>query len=105
MDALPGAIDWQAKPAPDFLALFLRGLSLVQCADLKDVGVVPAFPQGGVREDETQPDVGIKEAFLVAHNQVVGGLVSGGVAACIPYAAIPILRKVAIVHIADIERN
>ena len=50
----PALVDGEPKPAPDLLALAVCGARLVQRADLEDVGVVPAFAECRVAEDEPQ---------------------------------------------------
>ena len=79
--ALAVGLDGEAEAAADLLALFDLALGLVECADLEDVGVVPAFAQGRVREDELERGGRVEEPGLVAHDELVGVGVGGGGAA------------------------
>ena len=64
----------QAQAAAHFLA-FLCGAcaAVLQCADLKNIGVVPAFPQGRVGKDKTHRFLKAQKAFFIFKNQVIGG--------------------------------
>lgn len=77
--ALAVLVDAQAQTAPDFLtAANFRFALRFQCADLERIRVIPALAQGRVREDKPHRLVQAQQAFLVAHNQVVGvGVVAG----------------------------
>ena len=64
----------QAEAAAHLLPLLRRGISAVlQGADLKYIGIVPALPQGRVREDEAHRILKGQQPLLVLQNQVVGG--------------------------------
>ncbi len=73
-DALALLVDRQAQAAPDLLALLHLGDGLVEGADLEDVGVVPAFFEGGVGEDEADLLLEGEQPLLVPHDQLEGGL-------------------------------
>lgn len=77
--ALAVLVDAQAQTAPDFLtAADFRFPLRFQRADLEHIRVIPALAQGRVREDKPHRLVQTQQAFLVAHNQVVGvGVVAG----------------------------
>ena len=47
-------VNAQAQSTPDLLAFLNLALGLVQRADLEHIGVVPALPQGGVGENESE---------------------------------------------------
>src|SRR5690606_12508072 len=67
----------------DGLAPFPLAADVAQAADLEDVGVVPAFAQGRVREDELEWRLEAEKPLLVLHDQVVRAVVSLRVAACV----------------------
>ena len=72
-DSLASLVDGQAQAAPDFLALFHLGDGLVEGANLENVGVVPAFFEGGVGKDEAGFFVKRKQTLFVAHDEFKGG--------------------------------
>ena len=51
-------IDTEPKTAPDFLPFLDLALSLVQSTDLENIGVIPAFSQSRVGENE--PEFAVK---------------------------------------------
>ena len=74
-------VDAQTQPAAHFLALANLTAALLQGTDLEHIGVVPTFPQGGVREDKAHRGffrITIQQQFLVFHNQVIGVNIVGG---------------------------
>ena len=73
--ALAVLVHAEAQATSDRLAPLLLGSHLAQCADLKDVRIVPAFAQRGVGEDELQRRVEAQQFFLVPHDQAVGFIV------------------------------
>ena len=80
LDALAGVVDGETDATADFLAFAHVGDGLVEGADLEDVGVVPAFAEGGVGEDEGGGFVEGEEAFFGLHDQFVGFAVLSGFA-------------------------
>ena len=102
--ALAVLVDAEAQAAADGLAALALGAHLAQGADLEDVGVVPALPQGGVGEDELQRRLEAQQLLLLPHDQVVGALgvvavalvVLGGVRP----AALLVDGEVAVVHLS-----
>ena len=80
MLALALLVHRQAHPAPDLLALFYVRDGLVQRADLEDIGVVPALPQGRMGEDESHRLVEGQQALLGVHDQLVGFAILLGLA-------------------------
>ena len=77
----PVLVDGEADSAPNFLALARFGNRLVERADLKNVGIVPALAQGGMGENKLDLPFGARflvvagagesqKRFFVAHNQV-----------------------------------
>ena len=66
------AVDAQAQASADRLAPFPLGADVAQRTDLEDVGIVPAFTQGRMGEDELERRVEAQELLLVLHDQVVG---------------------------------
>ena len=105
VNALAPAVDRQAQTPADLLPLLVLGSGFVESADLKHVGIIPAFPQGGVREDETQRFVGIEQALLLAHDEAVGILIIPGVAACVLIVTLLVLAEVTIMNLGNIERD
>lgn len=75
-------INAQAKTAPHLLAL-LRGAvaAVLQGANLKYIGIVPAFPKGGMGENEPCRLVKGEQPLLVFQNQIIGGNIVGKLAA------------------------
>ena len=71
-DALAGLVDAEAEAAPEGLAALGLGVHVAQGADLEDVGIVPAFAEGGVGENELEGGVEAEEFFLFLHDEVVG---------------------------------
>lgn len=72
--ALAVLIDTEAKAPADFLALADLAAASLQGADLEYIWVIPAFSEGGVREDEADGRllrVPVQKQFLVLHDQMV----------------------------------
>ena len=65
-------VDAQAQASADRLAPFPLGADVAQHTDLEDVGIVPAFTQGRMGEDELERRVEAQELLRVLHDQVVG---------------------------------
>ena len=68
-------IDAQTKTSANFLSLTDITAALLQSTNLEDIGVVPAFTESRVREDETNRRflrISVQQKFLVLHNQVIG---------------------------------
>ena len=64
----------QAQAPADGLPAPALGLSRAEVTDLEDVGVVPSFLEGGVRENKPHGFVQTKQPLLVFHDQVVSPL-------------------------------
>ena len=73
--AFPVLVDAETQAASDGLAPLLFGSHLAQCADLKDVRVVPAFAQGRVGKNELQRRFQAQQLLLIPHDQAVGVVV------------------------------
>ena len=71
----------QAQATAHLLTAGKGGLLLDQGADLEHVGIVPAFPQGGMGENEPCRFVKGEQPLLVFQNQIIGGNVVGKLAA------------------------
>ena len=67
-------IDAQAQATANGLAALALGLNVTQGANLEHVGVVPAFLERRVGEDELQRRAEGQQLFLLLHDQVVGAL-------------------------------
>ena len=67
-------IDRQAQATTDLLSArhLVVVVGMLQEADHEDVGVVPAFAQGRVREDETYRLFEFEKLLLLSQNQVIG---------------------------------
>ena len=61
----------QTQTTANFLPLCSSAVRMSQGADLENVGVVPAFTQGGVREDKPGRLIKAQQAFFVLQNQIV----------------------------------
>ena len=95
-------VDAQAQAPAQGLAALALGAHVAQRANLEHVGVVPAFPQGRVREDELQRRRKRQQLFLLFHDQVVGPLgvlaVAGVVLCRVLPAAFFVDGKIAVVY-------
>ena len=69
----------------------VRGLRFIEGANLKDVGIIPALAQSRVREDEAQRHARVEQTLLVPHDEVIGVLVIGTVAARVLGVALLVL--------------
>ena len=65
-------IDAQAQPSSYFLTPGNGIVAVLEHAHHKDIGIIPAFPQGRVRKDETHRLRQGQKTFLVLEDQVVG---------------------------------
>ena len=97
----PSWFDGEPEPAPDLLALAVGGARLVERADLEHVGVVPAFAQRRVAEDEPQRLSRRQEPLLVAHDEVVRVDVGGAVAPRVLGPLLVVDAEVAVVDLLD----
>ena len=88
----------QPQPAPDFLPFFNDRAGFVERANLEYIGIVPALFQCGMGKDKTQRAGERKQRFLIAHNQMIGVVVSLRIAFGVFEFAVFILRKIAVVH-------
>lgn len=68
-------VDGQPQPAADLLTAGHRAVALLQHAEHEHVGVVPAFAQGRMGEDEPDLFPQRQQPFLVPQDEVVGGRV------------------------------
>ena len=64
----------EAEAASHLLALAGLGSRALQRADLEDVGIVPAFAQSGVAEDEPHRLLEGEQSLFVLQDEVVGTL-------------------------------
>ena len=74
VDALPLLVDAQAQAPAQGLASLALAAHLAQCANLEDVGVVPALLQGRVGEDELQQRAEAEQPLLLLHDEVIAPL-------------------------------
>ena len=102
LDAFTVLVHAQAQATAHLLAAGKGGLLLDQGADLKHVGVVPAFPQRRVGENKPQRAVKAEQPFLIPHDGVVGVIVGLGVALGVLQASFLVLREVAVMYLAHI---
>ena len=67
-------VDRQAQTTTDLLSAchLVVVVGVLQEADHEDIGVVPAFAQGRVREDETYRLFEFEKLLLLSQNQVIG---------------------------------
>lgn len=80
-------------------------MGFIERANLKDVGVVPAFPKRGVRENETQRLGRIEQALLVAHDKTVGVIIISGIAPRVLGSTLLVLREISVVNLLRFERR
>ena len=71
----------KAQATAYFLAFFQRALRFIQRANLKHIGIVPAFTQRRMAENELQRLIRRKQPLLVAHDERVGVVIFRGIAA------------------------
>ena len=102
LDAFTVLVHAQAQATAHLLAAGKGGLLLDQGADLKHVGVVPAFPQRRVGENKPQRTLKAEKPLLVPHDGVVGVIVGLGVALGVLQASFLVLREVAVMYLAHI---
>ena len=76
----------QTQATAHFLTFSGLACSVFQSANLEDIRVVPAFPQGRMGEDKPGGFLEGKQAFLVFENQVISGDILGKFAAALNLA-------------------
>ncbi len=91
----------QAQPASQGLAAFAFGAHLAQVADLEDVGVVPAFAQGGMTEDEAQGFFIREQLLFILHDLAIDIIIRLGGAVGVFEYALFVLRKISIMQFLD----
>ena len=62
----------QTQTTAYFLPLLRGAVAVLQGADLEDIRVIPAFPQGRVGEDEPGRLFKGQQTFLIFQDQVIG---------------------------------
>ena len=70
-------VNAQAQAAAHLLPFSGLAVRVLQGADLEDIGIVPALPEGGVGEDEPGGFPEAQQPLLVLQNQIVGGNIVG----------------------------
>ncbi len=70
--AIPMLVDADPQPPANFLTARDRVVAVFEHAHDEDIGVIPAFPQGGVGENEPDRFREGEQPFLVLEDQIVG---------------------------------
>ena len=69
---IPELVDADPQPPANFLTTRDRVVAVLEHAHDEDIGVVPAFPQGGVRENEPDRFREGEQSLLVLQDQIIG---------------------------------
>jgi hypothetical protein len=64
-------IDTNPQPPANFLTTRDRVVAVLEHAHDENIGVIPAFPQGGVRENESDRFREGEQPFLVLQDQII----------------------------------
>ena len=68
---IPELVDADPQSSANFLAARDRVVAVLEHAHDEDIGVVPAFPQGGVGENEPDRFREGEQPFLVLQDQII----------------------------------
>ena len=81
-----GLIHAESKAAAHFLPLVgCRIAAMLQRADLEDIRIIPALPQGGMGENKTNRVVKRQQFLLIFQNQFVGRLIIADIRATLHF--------------------